>query len=169
MLFRITRRAATKLKISDGDLNAAPRVASATEWYCNLTTVRRRQIFLFTQAATLFSFWMPAAGVNRQNFGCAFRREATDVIKSYGFSESQVAKVLDDGPDAFGKSLDRGVIGSMVDFVKMLSYVSDDDALFMSKTARELNDIANRCPMSKLGMDYPIERLTVLLSSVGAA
>lgn len=169
MNFRVSRKVTTKLKVTEGDLCEVASADSITEWYCNLNNVHRRQLFLFTQATTLFSFWMPAAGIKRETFGTDFRREAKDVMTSYGFPASKVADVLDEEPDTFSKCIDRGVIGSMVDFSKMLGYMAENEPRFRAMTTRDLNDIANRCPMSRLGMDCPIDRFTALLSAVGAA
>jgi hypothetical protein len=83
-------------------------------------TAQRKPFFLLTQATILFSFWMPAAGVKQANFGHEFRDRATETLADYGFSESEIGVILQDGPDVFAKSLDRGVTGSMVDYARML-------------------------------------------------
>src|SRR5262245_57331606 len=92
------------------------------EWYGHVIIVRRRQFLLFTHGPSLFSFWTPAAGSTRSNFAPMFRRQAADVLRDYGFAARDSAKMIDDGPDVFTTAADRGVIGSMVDFGKMLGH-----------------------------------------------
>src|SRR5436190_24346950 len=110
MIFRATQKVSSKLRIAcTAIVDSHP---SMVEWYCNLITVRRRQFFLFTHAPSLFSFWAAAAGSTREHFGQMFRRCATDALRDYGFASSDTAKIIDDGPDVFGKAADRGVVGS---------------------------------------------------------
>src|SRR2546427_5567097 len=52
-------------------------------------------------------------------------RCSADTLRDYGFSNGDTAKVIDDGPDVFAKAADRGVIGSMVDYGKMLRHAVD--------------------------------------------
>ena len=92
------------------------------EWYCNVVVMRRRQLFLFTHAPSLFSLWTQAAGVNLDGFGATFRRGAIEALNSYGFSNGDAARIIDDGPDVFAKAVDRRVVGSMVDYAKMLRH-----------------------------------------------
>ncbi len=136
---------------------------STVEWYCNLVIVRRRQFFLFTHAPSLFSFWTPAAGSNRGDFGVMFRRRARETLRQYEFSETDAAKVIDDGPDVFARAADRGVIGSMVDFGKMLRHAVAYEGGLEHLPLRTMNDIANESPMSRIGMENPTDYLRQLL------
>ncbi len=136
---------------------------SMVEWYCNLMTVRRRQFFLFTHAPSLFSFWTPAAGSIRDDFGVRFRRRATETMRQYEFSETDTANVIDDGPDVFARATDRGVIGSMVDFGKMFRHAVDHEGGLEHLSLRAMNDIANESPMSKIGMANPTDYLRQVL------
>jgi len=161
MIFRATQKVSSKLRIActvitHGDL-------SMVEWYCNLIIVRRRQFFLFTHAPSLFSFWAPAAGSTRDDFGSMFRRCAADTLRDYGFSSADIAKVIDDGPDTVAKPADRGVTGSMVDYAKMLRHAVDYDGSLERLGPRAMNDIANDSPMRKIGMESPAEYLQQVL------
>ena len=163
MIFRATRKVSSRLRIV-----CAPSVESRSrmmEWYCNLITVRRRPLFLFTHAPSLFSFWMPAIATRRENFGQVFRRHATDVLRDYGLSDADIAMLMDDGPDAFGKAIDRGVMGSMVDYAMMLRHVLDDEGGLERLGPRAMNDIANQSPMRKIGMECPARYLSRILSA----
>ena len=74
MVFRATQKLSSKLRVAYATI--AESHSPMVEWYCNLITVRRRQFFLFTHAPSLFSFWVPAAGTTRDDFGRVFRRHA---------------------------------------------------------------------------------------------
>ena len=161
MIFRATQKVSSKLRIAcTAIVDSHP---SMVEWYCNLITVRRRQFFLFTHASSLFSFWAPAAGSTRDDFGQVFRQHATDTLRDYGFTNADTAKVIDDGPDAFAKATDRGVIGSMVDYTKMLRHAVDYEGGLERLGPRAMNDIANDSPMRKIGMESPAEYLRQVL------
>lgn len=161
MIFRATQNVSSKLRITC--ITIADSQLSIVEWYCNLIVVRRRQFFLFTHASSLFSFWAPAAGSTRDRFGQVFRQHATDTLIDYGFSRADTAKLIDDGPDAFAKATDRGVIGSMVDFAKMLRHAVDCQGGLERLGRRAMNDIANDSPMRRIGMESPAEYLRQVL------
>jgi hypothetical protein len=131
--------------------------------YCNLVIVQRRQFFLFTHATTLFSLWAPAAGWDRNDFSLRFRRHATDTLRDYGFADGDIARIVDDDPDTFATSADRGIVGSMVDYAKMLQYTDDYAGGPERMSTRSMNDVANECPMSKIGMASPARYLRQLL------
>jgi hypothetical protein len=162
MIFRLTQRVAAKLRIG-----CSPAITGSypwmMEWYCNLLIVRRRQFYLFTHGSSLFSFWAVAARPSREDFGAMFRRCAVDTLNDYGFSDTESAEVIDDGPDVFARAADRSVLGSMVDYGKMLRYAVDDEGGLDRLTPRARNDLANECPMSKIGMATPVQYLRQLL------
>jgi hypothetical protein len=161
MIFCATQKVSSKLRVAcTAVANSHP---SMVEWYCNLITVQRRQFFLFTHASSLFSFWAPAAGTTRDGFGQMFRRHATDTLRDYGFSDADAAKVIDDGPDAFARATDRGVIGSMVDYGKMLRQAVDYEGSLERLGPRAMNDITNDSPMRRIGMESPAEYLRQVL------
>ncbi len=138
------------------------------EWYCNMVIVQRRQFFLFTHAASLFSHWGPAAGWNRTDFSPRFRRHATETLKDYGFSEGDIVRIVDDEPDIFATSADRGIVGSMVDYANTLQYMIHYVGGLERKSACIVNKLANECPMSKIGMESPDRYLRQLLRTDGA-
>ena len=165
MIFRTTQKLSSKLRVVRAVMtDGAPAMV---EWYCNLITVRRRQFFLFTHAPSLFSFWVPVAGSTRQHFGQMFRRQVIDALKDYGFSTRDTARVIDGGPDVFAKPADRGVIGSMIDFGKMLRHAAHYEGDLEHLGPRAMNDIANESPMSKIGMESPVVYLRHILDTEG--
>jgi hypothetical protein len=167
MIFRLTKKAAAKLRVK-----LAPAGAdhpSLVDWYCNVATAQRRQFLLFTQATTLFSFWVPVTEVRRGDFGRVFRLQAVEALRDYGFTDDDLAKIVDEGPDIFTASADRGVLGSMVDYAKMLQYTVEYQGGLQRLSRRTMNDIANKCPMSMIGMKLPAEYLHEVLRAAGAA
>ena len=165
MIFRVTQRVSSKLGIACSDVSDSR--PAMMEWYCNLITVRRRQFFLFTHAPSLFSFWTPAAGSTRGDFGVMFRQRARDTLRQYEFSGTDTAHVIDDGPDVFARATDRSVIGSMVDFAKMCRHAVEHEGGLEHLPLRTLNDIANESPMSKIGMKNPTDYLRQMLRHDG--
>jgi hypothetical protein len=166
VIFRPTQKVSFRLGIvCTAVMDSHP---SMVEWYCNLITVRRRQFFLFTHAPSLFSFWAPAAGSTCNGFGRMFRRQATGALRDYGFSTSDAARVIDDGPDVFARVTDRGIVGSMVDFGKMLRHAVDYEGRLEHLGSRAMNDIANESPMSKIGMESPAAYLRQVLAAEGS-
>jgi hypothetical protein len=163
MIFRLTEKVSSKLRIRREAI--AQSHASMLEWYCNMVIVQRRQFFLFTQATTLFSFWTPAAGWSRAEFSSRFRSHATDTLRDYGFTDRDIGRTIDDAPDRFSTSADRGVTGSMVDYAKMLQYSVDYVGGLDRMSTRAMNDIANECPMSKIGMEHPADYLRQVLEA----
>jgi hypothetical protein len=169
MIFRMTQKAMTKLQLTKESIVSISDCSPMSEWYCNVVTVQRKQFFLLTQATTLFSFWMPAARIKKANFGHEFRDWASQVLADYGFGMSEVGVILQDDPDVFTKSVDRSVTGSMVDYAKMLLYVTKYNGGLENIGLRKMNDIANECPMSKIGMKRPVGYLREQLNARGSS
>ena len=57
----------------------------------------------------------------------------------------------------------------MVDYAKMLLYSVDYEGGLERMSTRSMNDIANECPMSKIGMTSPARYLQQVLHTQGAA
>ena len=161
MIFRATQKMASKLRIACSPITDG--YPTMVEWYCNVVVLRRRQFFLFIHAPSLFSLWTPAAGLHRDGFGAMFRRGAIDTLNDYGFSNGDAARIIDDGPDVFAKAVDRRVIGSMVDYAKMLRHAVEYEGGFEHLASGAMNDIANECPMSAIGMESPVDYLRQIL------
>ncbi len=158
MVIRCTERARKRLRLEPTDIvDIGDGPPSLKEWYCNCLVLQRRPFFLVTHAPTLFSFWMPVAGhTNRPGFSAAMRKYARNALAEAGVvDEASAAEVLDDGPDLFSKTCDRGVLGSMVDFAHMSKAVVAHQGVLAHVSLDEMNSLMNRSPMSKLGMQAP--------------
>ena len=163
MVFRATGKMASRLRIVCSAVNDDS--PAMVEWYCNVVVIRRREFFLFTHAPSLFSLWTPAARASRDGFGERFRRGVVDTLKGYGFSTGDAAQILDDGPDVFAKAVDRRVIGSMVDYARMLRDAVEYEGTLEHLDSRAMNDIANECPMSMIDMMSPVDYLRHMLNT----
>lgn len=112
---------------------------------------------------------MPATGIKQANFGQKFRAWASQTLADYGFSVSEIGIILQDDPDVFAKNVDRSVTGSMVDFAQQLLFVVKYTGGFKNIGLRKMNDLANKCPMSKIDMRHPVEYLREQLNARGAS
>jgi hypothetical protein len=92
-----------------------------------------------------------------------FRRRATEALRDYGFSDTDVATVIDGGPDVIASAEDRGFIGSMVDYGKMFRHAVDYEGGLERIGPRAMNDVANESPMRKIGMETPAVYLRHIL------
>ncbi len=168
MLFRCTKKAQGRLRIGPRDLADVDddRVAM-TEWYCNAATLVRRPHLLLTHAKSLFSFWMPVAGnAGPKVFGERVREYARNALLQAGVTISGSKQVIDEEPDAFAKTRDRRVLGSMNDFVFHAKYRCEwAKAHHQPVTLFDLNDVGNRMPMSAIRMERPYDEIKRLLGA----
>lgn len=125
MIIRCTARAQRRLGLKSGDLvPAADADARLAEWYCNIVVLERRPVFLLTHAETLFAFFMFAAGKSTHEvFWREVRAHARAALADIGADPAVAKLVLDGGVDAFAKTRDRGVLGSMVDYARMAEII----------------------------------------------
>jgi hypothetical protein len=169
MTFRCTAKAQKWLKLGPKALAPVPSSVVSTEWHCTLATFDRRPFFLFTHSLSLYSFFAPATpNLTTATIGAECRRRAFDWLHAEGIRGEAMAKVLDDGPDVFCKASDRGVLGSMVDFIRLSEYTAeqgDIQSIFLLKTYEEMAQV----PMSRLGGDSPRWMIKMLLEPKGAA
>jgi uncharacterized protein DUF6933 len=130
--------------------------AGLLEWYCNLIWIDRRKCLLFTQADTLFSFFVP--GVRKAeivpvgrfflvHLGTALEQEALP---------SDVFGHIDPSTTLLAKTNSRSVLGSMNDFALHCSRFAALRGLDAG-SVRELNHRLRRIPMRALKYAYPID------------
>lgn len=161
MIIRCTGRARKRMRLELTDTaDTGGGSPSLKEWYCNCVVLQRRPFFLVTHAQTLFSFWMPVAGhANRPAFSVAMRKHARKALAEVGVDEVSAATVLDEGPDLFSRTSDRGVLGSMVDLAHVSKAVVAHRGGLAHVSLDEMNRLMNRSPMSKLGMQAPDQKI----------
>ena len=155
------------MHLKPSDLTQVPDTENLTEWYCNVAVLERRPYFLLTHRLTLFAFWMPLKGnTDHAEFGRKVREYARNNLKNIGIEVVDMVPVLDDDQDIFAKTVDRAVLGSMVDYVHLTKHQIDyrgvrDGVVFLDELSRYLNDV----PMSAIGMDPPRTHMKFLVDS----
>ena len=125
VILRRTRKLANVLPVS-----ATPGAHSDTalgDWYVNRLIVDRRPLLLFVTARGLLPTLLPArdvAGLPRRLADVASAR-----LRRLGIAQSVIdAEVAAMSPVAVDATIDRSVVGIMVDFAKMTPYVLERGA-----------------------------------------
>ena len=88
----------------------------------------------------------------------------TAVLAREGIPPETSRTLLDDGPDQFTKTMDRGVVGTMLDHAYMSQYHVDTAGKVDEQVLDQVHDDINRSPMSVIGMESPRDALRVLLN-----
>ncbi len=167
MIVRCTARAQRRLGLTPRDLeDGIDTDAGLAEWYCNVVVLERRPVFLLTHAETLFAFFMFAAGKSAHEvFWRELRAHARATLAEIGADPAVVELVLDGGVDAFAKTRDRGVLGSMVDYAKMAEIIVWNSGGLERTGLVDLTRHMNSTPMSRIGMGYPEDKIREILGS----
>jgi hypothetical protein len=141
---------------------------SEKEWYCHLFFIHRKKCLLFTHSPTLFSFFIADVRADDlRNFASLFRAQATNAFRGEGLTSTQIASLLDTGPDQMGKTANKSVIGSMNDLIRMWKYNVEDAGRLERINVEELNKEMNKVPMSYIGMESGERALKRLLKAKG--
>lgn len=130
------------------------------EWYANLLLLHRRKCLLVTNAATLYSVFVPAVRkVDLQNIDSLFREQLEKSMAIIGIDRHDSERVLADlGRAVFAKTVDRSVLGSMTDLAIQIQYNmalrGELEELDTMALHRDLNSV----PMGALGYSCAIDR-----------
>lgn len=165
MIMHCTARAQRRLGLKPADLaDGSHSDAGLAEWYCNVIVLQRRPVFLLTHAETLFAFFMFAAGRSAHEvFWREVRAHARAILSDIGADSAVAELVLDGGVDAFAKTRDRGVLGSMVDYTKMAEIIVWNSGGLEHTGLVDLTRHMNSTPMSRIGMSFPEDKMRQLL------
>ena len=171
MTFRCTEKVRKRVGVGPALLAPPPDLVAANEWYCNVLTLARRPVYMVTHALSLFTLLFPAAGASTPAaLAAAVRVQVRAALARQGFAPEAAGRILDEGPDQFCKTTDRGVLGSMNDFARMADWTAYDhqsaDPDLLAMTADEH---MNPAPMTVLGMESPRDVLRLLLEPRGQA
>src|SRR5260221_6203959 len=66
VVFRLTSKARSKLRLADSELASPGPEVAAAEWYCNVITLARRPFFLVAHSLSLFGVLVPARRPRRR-------------------------------------------------------------------------------------------------------
>ena len=141
---------------------------SEREWYCHLFFIHRKKCLLFTHSPTLFSFFIADIRADDlRNLAGLFRARATNAFIAEGLTPTQIAYLLGTGPDQIGKTVNRSVIGSMNDLIRMWKYYVEDARELGWIDFEEVNQRINKTPMSYIGMGSGARALKDMLKAKG--
>lgn len=169
MIYRCTQRVRDAVSLNDRDLGAGDPgdLVDLHEWYCHLFVINRRKCLLFTHGRTLYSFVVP--GVTKadlSDFAGVFRNHLMRTLELEGYLPGEILLLVDAGPDVFGKTRNRSVVGSMNDLIYLCQHHVEYEGGFDRTNFVALNPRLNRTPMSALGMGNPAEKLKETIRSL---
>ena len=125
------------------------------DWSAHLFRAPRKQYILFTNTASLYSVVIRGKGVTHEgDFIKSGIRSLKDMLEEDGLEfmfERLIAPAL--GEYYLGKALNRTVIGSMNDLVRLAQSRLEDGDISPFETARKLNET----PFSYLDYGFPKE------------
>lgn len=159
MIFRITRKLAKKIKVVP-DASLPPHENPLLDWAANLFMVSRWQCIILTNSESLYSVIMPGKGIPNKKAFIKYAPQAMRIVMASDGLASVYDKYISPGIDtiSFCKTGDRGVLGSMNDFV----FQFRDVILWQGLSPDSANQLINNMPMSRLGYKYPINKFITL-------
>lgn len=159
LIFRLTQKLATKLKIAP--TTALPRAADPlTDWTANLFVANRSQYIIVTNSATLYSVIFPGRGITKpehfieRTYAAIMAQMAQDGCGAL-FKE----RIIPAGNEVvFSKTGSRSVMASMNDLVRC----AKADIEYGEDTPEETTAKLIETPMGALDYRYPREALHAL-------
>lgn len=144
---RCTGRLLKRLKV-----HAAPLPPRSTtrlgDWYANLLYTKPQQLVLCVSAKTLLPVLVPGSGPTPVEM--RLRDQLAEVLRAVGVSEAGIqSELLEMEPVVVSKTASRTVLGSMNDFVNMLSFYPPNLPVL------ERAVMLAESPCSPIGMDSP--------------
>lgn len=158
MIFRLTQKLASKIKVRLGEsLPADPNPLA--DWSGHVFTYRRVQYVILTNTPSLYSIIMFGKGISTD---CVFLDRSFECIREFMLFDCQeftfrrlIVPLI--GSVRFSSSLNRSVIGSVNDMVRIARNWLDD-GFSPFDVAYRLNDM----PMSSLEYSKPREAFKAL-------
>lgn len=163
MIFRLSQKLATKLKIAPKDaLPLDPNPLA--DWTANLFRAERTQFVILTSTASLYTSLMYGRAIGDDS---QFIERALDCVREFmsddglGFIYQRFIAPAS-ASVSFSKALNRSVTGSMNDLVLHAKMWLTEGDLSPHDTSCKLNQI----PLSPIGYRYPREALKELGSDL---
>ncbi|CAN5610269.1 hypothetical protein BH10ACI3_BH10ACI3_02310 [soil metagenome] len=170
MFFKCTLKVRNSLKLRDKDLSTTVEVSGDELdcWYCNSFYFDRRKCLIWTHGTTLFTVLAPCVRQeDLRRFGGLFRLRAREVLALDGVSQSDIDRLIDDGPDHYAKTDRRSVRGTMNDHVLGCRWYAYDNG-FEGTDFNDLNYRLNHTPLGAFKYQYSSERLKLFIESLMA-
>jgi hypothetical protein len=142
MIFRLSRKLATKLK--EADLPSVPLDENPyADWSAHLFTVARTQYIIVANTRALYSVVLYGKGITDYS---EFISRALSALREFmeGDGQSFVYQRLvapTSGSVRFAKALDRSVTGSINELVKFATFYLEDDETSPHDLGFKLNDV----------------------------
>jgi hypothetical protein len=171
MIFRVTKKVQAQAGLGPNDLVDQSALVGGRdhEWYCSLSVVDRRKCLLFTHARSLFSFVVPAVRkADLADMGKLFRHHARAALAREQVAVAAYTYLLAPGPDQYGPTADRSILGSMNDFGRMFRYRVEEAGSLLAVDWTRVHDDINQSPMSYLNDLWPSRVLADLLRRVAS-
>jgi hypothetical protein len=165
MIFCCSQKLQKLLGLKEKNLSP-PLADEAAEWYCNLAFFERRKCLIFTHGSTLYTILvLDVKKADLADFGGLFRRRLNAMLLLDNFSREHRELLTRDAPDSFAKATDRGVIGSMVDHVRICRHLIAHEGGLGRIDVDKLNRFLNQTPMSLIGMEYALDTMRSFLEA----
>jgi hypothetical protein len=167
MIFSCTKKVQDKLK-KYWPIEMEKEETGLHNWYVDLINLERKNYFLFTNSASLFSFFV-YAGTKKElsNIETLFSEKLKEMIVREISSGTDYidAAFPEDAPSRFLKTNSRSVLGSMNDFKEQLKIQVWHKGP-LERSYDLINHLINTCPMSGIQYDYPRNRMRTELEKI---
>ena len=165
-IVRCTKKLLAELKTKPSEETISSNVMGS--WHANLLRIDRGKCILFTNDATLYSFFVP--GLRKphfENIRKVFGQNLFNNLLSENFPQNQIEVVLDEHREILiAKTNNRSVLGSMNDLAFQLTYRIGAMGGLFNIDLVELNHELNRIPLSAIKEIYSIDELRKLLNKL---
>jgi hypothetical protein len=139
------------------------------EWFADLFYVNRKKCVIWVHGSTLLTFIRPAVtAADLREFHPLFHYEFRTALAFLAMPEALIERFGVHSPDSYARTNNRSILGSMLDYRKMFSFMVDLDGGLGCADIQRLNAMLNETPMSFLGWDSAIGRLWKILGAPGA-
>lgn len=153
---RCTGKLLKRLKVH-ADPSPPPPTTRLGDWYANLLYTKPQRLVLLVSARTLLPVLVPGSGP--VPIETRLRDQLAEVLRAIGIPSAAIdAELLEMDPVVVSKTASRTVLGSMNDFVNMLSFYPP--GLPLLQLALNLAE----SPCSPIGMDSPKQATVDLFS-----
>jgi hypothetical protein len=146
MIFRLTQKMAKKIKESP-NINYSLAANPYTDWSAHLFTADRMQYLIITNTASLYSIISYARGMTDMD---SFIKYSLGYMAEYlsgdGFGFQFRRLIVPNAKETvFSKLLDRRVISSINELIRIAKFYLIEDGLSPFDASQGINDIAMSC------------------------
>ena len=170
MIVRPTAKLMAHLKIT-GDNDLSPSTTILGDWYCNVLSFKAQRVILCTSEATLLPVLLSAKNI--ELFSKKFPEAVAEVLMTLGEAPLAVqAEIGEMRNFSIAKTVNRQVLGSMVDFARMLEFEVEEHPHILKASPVSLLELQLRlakAPCSPIGMNSPDQATREIFRLKGSA